>query len=419
MYRTLPLLALLFGCNNYEPFRVSGTQQESFTNQVDLLFVVDNSTSMTAEGAELGLRFDSFIEGLTGDEAPSTDGLKDAVGNYIAFTNRDSGFINFNIGITTLDIAQAQGVVQGPYTRLGDANAGDDFRETLLCDVVFFDPAVTPADATYSCDELAPARPDSISSDYLDCVCGPGDWIHASGGGNEEGLEAVFQAMCRAVDNPPAVCFGRTDVDGADILSPFDDSNIGENEGLLRDDGVFIPVIITDEGDVSRGLAGGEGDPGAYQSWFAAFQRRMIWAVIGGQAGVCDTDTPIPDWAVDRYTGMVDSTNGLFAPIVDENGCGVTDFDQTLSELGELINRLDEYFPLRAVPDPETLLVFVDGKAVDPADENGDGSFSGDGFSYDPTNNAVLFHGDAVPDFRESVKIYYLPLEGNPRELPF
>ena len=32
---------------------------------------------------------------------------------------------------------------------------------------------------------------------------------------------------------------------------------------------------------------------------------------------------------------------------------------------------------------------------------------------------AVVFQGAAIPDYRESVKIYYLPVEGNPRELPF
>ena len=97
--RALLLTCLLTaGCNSYDAFRISGTQQESFTNRVDLLFVVDNSTSMTAEGAELGLRFDSFITELTGETASSANDLSDAVDNYIDFVNRDASFINFNIG---------------------------------------------------------------------------------------------------------------------------------------------------------------------------------------------------------------------------------------------------------------------------------------------------------------------------------
>lgn len=417
MTRFLPLFLALTACNAYDPFLVSGAEQESFTNRVDLLFVVDNSTSMTEEGAELGLRFDSFIETLTGEEAPGADGLADAVDNYIAFASRDAEFINFNIGITTLDIGADEGTVRGPYARLGDPEASETFRETLLCDVVYFDPATIPTDASYVCDELDPVPAQTISSDYLDCLCGPSEWIHGSGGGNEEGLEAVFQAMCRAVDDPPRVCFERVDADGAEVLSPFAEEDIGENEGLLRDNAIFVPVVITDEGDVSRGIPGGEGSPSAYETWFASFQRRMVWAVIGGEPGVCDSAAPIPDWAAQRYTDIVASTSGLFAPIVNPGDCSVTDFDQTLQELGALLNQLDRFFPLAKVPDPDTLLVFVDGRAVDVAEPAGE-SF-GDGWVYDPTNNAVVFYGEAIPDYRESVEIYYLPLEGNPRELPF
>lgn len=418
MIRHLPLLGLLAACNAHDPFLVAGAEQEAFTNRVDLLFVVDNSTSMTEEGAELGLRFDSFIEELTGDEAPGADGLADAVDNYIAFASRNAEFINFNIGITTFDVGADQGLVKGPYARLGDPDAATGFRETLLCDVVYFDPQTMPDDASYVCDELDPAPADTISKDYLDCLCGPNEWVHGSGGGNEEGLEAVFQAMCRGVDDPPRACFERVDADGADVLSPFENSNIGENDGLMRDNAVFVPVLITDEGDSSRGLPGGEGSPSLYETWFSTFQKRMVWAVIGGEPGVCDSAAPIPDWASQRYTDIVDSTGGLFAPIsTGEPSCGVSDFDETLRDLGALLNQLDRYFALAKVPDPDTLRVFVDGKSVDVAEPAGE-SF-GSGWVYDPTNNAVVFYGDAIPDYRESVRIYYLPLEGNPRELPF
>jgi hypothetical protein len=413
MIRLLPLFGLL-ACNAYDPILVSGSQQDSFTNRVDLLFVVDNSTSMTEEGAELGLRFDSFIESLTGDEAPGTDGLADAVDNYIRFASRSAEFINFNIGITTLDIGADEGRVRGPYARLGDPDAAESFRRTLLCDVVYFDPATVPSDSTYTCDELDPAPADTISTDYLDCLCGTNEWIHGSGGGNEEGLEAVFQAMCQAEEDPPRACFERQDADGAEVLSPFTESSLLVNDGLLRDNAVFVPVIITDEGDVSRGLAGGEGDPALYESWFAAFNRRMLWAVIGGQSGVCDSAAPVPQWAEDRYRVMAQNSSGLFAPIVNEADCSVTDFDQTLQTLGELLNQLDRFFPLSRVPDPETIRVFVDNERIEIAADP-----EADGFVYDPGYNAVVFQGAAIPDYRESVKIYYLPVEGNPRELPF
>ena len=42
-----------------------------------------------------------------------------------------------------------------------------------------------------------------------------------------------------------------------------------------------------------------------------------------------------------------------------------------------------------------------------------------DGWSYDPATNAIEFHGTYVPDYNSDVQIYYRPLEGNPRTLPF
>ena len=408
---------LTAGCNSYDAFRISGTQQESFTNRVDLLFVVDNSTSMTAEGAELGLRFDSFITELTGETVSSANDLSDAVDNYIDFVNRDASFINFNIGITTPDIGSDQGMVRGPYARLGNPDAAEVFRETLLCDVVFFDPNEVISDPGYSCDPANPASPTAISEEYLDCLCGTGGWIHGSGGGNEEGIEAVFQAMCRAEDNPPQVCFERRDAENAPVASPFDETNIGENAGMLRENAVFVPVIISDEGDASRGLEGGEGDAGLYETWFRSFRRSMVWTVFGPTPGLCDQDAPVPDWSAARYEYMVNSSNGLYEPIVAED-CSVSNFEESLRRLGDLLNQLDRVFPLRAVPDPDTILAYVDGRRVERAESFEDGSF-GDGWSYDPSQNAVVFHGTAIPDFREAVEIYYLPLEGNPRELPF
>ena len=39
----IALAALAGGCNAYDDFRIAGYQQESFSNQADILFVIDNS----------------------------------------------------------------------------------------------------------------------------------------------------------------------------------------------------------------------------------------------------------------------------------------------------------------------------------------------------------------------------------------
>ncbi|MFT6158301.1 MAG: hypothetical protein ACJA00_000873 [Myxococcota bacterium] len=121
-----------------------------------------------------------------------------------------------------------------------------------------------------------------------------------------------------------------------------------------------------------------------------------------------------------RYDYFVEQTGGLRSDINVDNGdgCGVQDFGATLRQLGDLINSLQRDFRLAAIPSVDTLQVFVGGREIDPADRNDNGEF-GDGWSYDPEKNAIEFHGEAVPDFDEKVRIYYLPITGMPRELPF
>lgn len=374
--RLASLLLLLAGCNQYDLFRVAGYQQESFTNNADILFIVDNSGSMQEENQALIDNLGVFIEELAATTgASSSNGLPDAVDNYIEFSARRTRFINFRIGVSSTDVGEHRGALFGPdpVVAFGEDNVVDNFEA-----------AVSEA-----------------------AVLG--------GSGNEEGLEAVFMAMCRAVENPPEPCW--------DPIDEFTEDDVLTNEGLLREHSAFIPVIVSDEGDVSRrrdsGLSGVDDTPDEYESLYRLFGKRMGWAVIGPEPGVCEGSTPVPAWTAHRYEYFVEDTDGIWVPIsTGEPECGVTDFAAALRQIGELINRLLDTFPLQAVPDPDTILVYVDGKEVDKAEPDGEGGWTS-GWSYDPDENAVTFHGSAVPGFDANVGIYYLPVSGEPRDLPF
>ena len=67
-----PLLLLLAGCNHYDLFRVAGYQQEDFTNNADIVFVIDNSGSMAQENAALIDNLDVFIQQLAGSGGSSS-----------------------------------------------------------------------------------------------------------------------------------------------------------------------------------------------------------------------------------------------------------------------------------------------------------------------------------------------------------
>ena len=57
-------LALSASCNNYELFRVAGYEQASFSNEADIIFIVDNSPSMVGESEALALNFGVFLDTL-------------------------------------------------------------------------------------------------------------------------------------------------------------------------------------------------------------------------------------------------------------------------------------------------------------------------------------------------------------------
>ena len=83
-------------------------------------------------------------------------------------------------------------------------------------------------------------------------------------------------------------------------------------------------------------------------------------------------------------------------------------------------------FQLQSIPDITTITVYVDGEEIDradPLDPDADITDSDqeydNGWSYDSSRNAVVFWGEAIPDYNNNVRIYYRPLAGKPRELPF
>lgn len=416
MRRALPLL-LLISCNRYDMFAVSGFTQESFSPKADILFVIDNSDSMQEEASALATSFADFIGTLGDDEQDyPTDGLSDAVTFYAASTDSKGGFVNYQLAIVTTD-----GATEGEYS--GDAHLtrfDDDIDQTfarnLLCESTCF--IDDPGNAAIECgDPLG----DEVSVQWLQCECANDSWRNNCGSAREEPLEAVFMAMCRGTPNPPRACFD-------DAYSSFSENDVldPDEPAFLREGATLIPVIVSDEGDDSRREVTGEISPEVYKSLYAQFDQRMVWTYIGpdrdlegnyrcgaGQNGSL------------RVQHFVESTGGLYVPINDAAaGCEARDFDETLAELGNLLKSLNRSFRLTSLPEPGSIAVYTsDGGAVREAELLGTSDAGvpeyDDGWSYDRPSNTVLLHGDAVPEFDETVQVYYLPVDGNPRDLPF
>ncbi len=419
--------ALLSGCNAYDAFRVTGYAQEGFTNRADILFVVDNSPTMFNESEALATSFAGFIADFAQDPPTEAPSLSNEVDRYIDYLSARTDNLNYHLGITTASAYVDHGNLLGDprYLTPLDDNVPGKFNQNLICDAAC-------VGGNPSVDVTCPGGiPDSSES------CEDGSQLR------EEPLEAVFLALCAAVDNPPDECFydwwwddgikewvrtapGDTGLDNQDPPADyFGTDDVGANAGWLRPGGVVIPVIVTDEGDQSRRVPNREPRVTEYLDLYRRFGSRTAFAVIGPNLG-CN-DGGAADWGVDRLKAAVNATNGVYVdiaePDVTGSTCQAVDFSQALGRVGDLLRGLADTFPLRALPEPGTIVVQIDGAPVDEAtctfDEDIGQTVCEDGWAYDAQNNAVVLHGNAVPDFDADVNVYYLPADGVPRDLPF
>lgn len=419
----LPLL--LGGCNSYEYFRLAGYVQEGFTNKADLLFIIDNSPSMTNESESLAVNFATFIDAFADDgERPVNPPISEDLSRYLEYLGDRTGNVNFNLGITNTEVATWSGQLLGtnPVLRKTDTNVAEKFNRNLLCDAACINDV-----------------PDGLG---VTCPGGPAGCPEGTAGSVEEPIEALFMAMCRSVEDPPEPCFdawwedptlpGRwmDEPPPGDNPPPparyFDDSDILSNEGWLREGSVVIPVIISDEGDQSRRINTRDGKVFPYDEYFKLFGHRMSWAVIGQNLNDGCNTTSAASWGIDRFRRFVNETNGVYIDIAvpdGRGGCNDADFASALESVGTLLRSLVSSYPLRALPDQATIVVTVGGKRVEASeatyDEDIEGTIYSDGWSYNAADNSVVLHGDAVPEPNEDVRIWYLPAGGAPRDLPF
>lgn len=381
-------LALL-GCNRYELFRVSGGEADA-PRAADLLFVIDDSPSMREETASLAEGFARFVASLQVD---------------------DRALVDWRIALTTTDAGGRRGALVGerPVLAEGEDDAADVFVHALLCEVACFESRTeAPSDPSFTC--AAPGTfGGTVSRESLDCLCGADGWLDHCGSANEQPLEAVLDAMCRAADPAPAL-----------VCDQVPAGERGAIPGFLRPEATLVPVVLTDEGDSSPRIATLDADPGPYGKAYAQFgppadPPPMVWAVVGP---TLDEDgekrcpgLPQP-WAVKRLEVMVESTGGLYQDVFAED-CGPQPLGSALDRLGALVSKGGAAVTLPAEPVLDTLVVTVGGRAVDRAEVLGDDVFQlptwSDGWEWRAATRTVVLHGDAVPQGDDLLEVYWLP----------
>ncbi|NCG21486.1 MAG: hypothetical protein GWP91_20940 [Rhodobacterales bacterium] len=404
--RPLPFCLLLTSCNAYDLYIIDRVSQGTWPANLDVLLVMDRSQSMSDESADLGAALVRWSDDMQMQyQALETDNLSDAVDNAVHRAKDSGPFTDVQFGVLTADVVQTAGALQGTPALISRQSPtfAEDLQRSVLCEVSCLEDL--PSTPGLSCDELI-AGP--LTSESMDCLCGPDVWRANCGDDDEEVFENVLLAMCRSVADPPEVCF--------ESYSLFETRQVGSNSGLIREDSVFIPVVFTDEGDASRRVGQESAVPKTYFDAFQSFDFQVIWVVVGPTLD--NENVPVcpgraTGWGTLRYQWMVDQTGGLSLPIHD-GACGPADFDTTLERLSDLISGNRGALSLSRPADVDTLLVTVDGEVVPQAhDELVDGfNFPrlGPGWTYRANPPTVILRGEYAPLSGQEIEARYLPL---------
>jgi len=381
------LLPIILGlsCTQYEFLTQEVYEQATYSNRVDILFVLDNSQSMLDEQEALAINFNQFIQNLNSaaeqERSFPHQTLTDAVSNYLFFLNNFNRYINFRLGMTTTEI-------------------DDESTPTPGISGMLIEPYPDDPDAP-----LYIAANDEDVGEAFETLVGEVQQNMAAVG-EEKGLEAMRRAICQTLPNPEALDEqNRLDLKlgCGDVLA---NNEVGLNGDFLRDEVALAVIIISDEGDSS------EYTVADYITFLDSLERGYsISAIVPtlpldleDNTATCNPEKA-PSEQLQRYRDAVESSNGLLAPICE-------DFADTLDNIGALINNLLSRFKLRQVPQDGSIFVFVDGSPLSEDQENG--------WVFRPSLNSIEFTGTAIPDYGANIEVYYrVVTTEDPRSLPF
>lgn len=302
------------GCSNQQfalgSSNATFAQKASYISNVDVLWVIDSSGSMTPRQAGLASQVSSFVDKL------NQTGL------------------NYNMAVTTMDMSSAG--ARGHFI----AQAG---TPTVLN-------AATPNLIATLQDRLQPGATGSILA---------------------KGMDSVKAAL----------------------TSPL---ITGANSGFLRSDATLVLIFLSDDNDKSTSF-----DDVAFLNSIKPPLANGDKAWVAQFLGVTpdDPNCKSAEWSTGvagtRYINMASASGGTSQSICD------SDFGRALTNVHKVLVSLLVEFSLDQVPNISTIQVSVNGVIIPKSDTNG--------WTYDSTNNAIRFHGDAVPAPNASIHVDFTP----------
>lgn len=199
------------------------------------------------------------------------------------------------------------------------------------------------------------------------------------------GDERAFQSFTESLSSPLNAGFVRPGAFLAVvILSDEDDFSHNGSNAITT----YVPELhpITSYVDYLSDLTRSSATQKRFNVSTITIQDANCLATLGGSGQKIGT----------RHMQLADATGGVVGSL-----CG--DFTQTLSRISGRILELITQFPLKRRPVVGTISVVIDSKEV-PEDLI-------NGWSYNPTENTISFHGSAVPREGALIAINFQPLE--------
>lgn len=326
-------------------------QTSSVNNKLDVLFVVDNSGSMSDEQSNLATNFNSFMS------------------NFMS-----KGF-DYRIAVTTTDAYLTQ---YGTSCNVGTTGYGG----SVMAPCAKFKDGVGASSqhsGIFIIDNNTPNPLDVFSLNVKVGINGSAD-------------ERAFQSFMNALDY-----------------------NYAPNNTFLRPDSFLAIIIISDEDDFSRTGQSTSYGYDSYTQYdnpsnpytianvisyldtktsSTPTNRRYNVSTIGALAGSgCN---PGQGHLGIRYEQLTLATDGVWGDVC------APDFSSDLSNIQNKIAELSTQFYLTRVPVVSSIVVRVDGVLVLQNAING--------WTYNPTANSIVFHGTAIPSQGAQIFIDFDPI---------
>lgn len=191
------------------------------------------------------------------------------------------------------------------------------------------------------------------------------------------------------------------------------------NEGFVREGSFLAVIIVSDEDDFSHDDAGN----GVLSYFFTENYNHPSMYPVSRFTEVLDDVTRTEQEGLRNYSVSVISIldNDCYTQLSDQwpgrkighryraiaeategtLGSLCSDFGDTLSMISDKVLELSSSFILDREPYEESIVVVVNGSII-PMD-------SKNGWTYDPANRAVTFHGSAIPAAGADVRVFFDP----------